>query len=161
MFRFANYLKSICVAAQRAPLATLAYTAVCFVVPWAVQCIEHPGDAVRFVRLATPWPAATRLMGEGVALVALAGLGLVMLGALVALYRRGQLAVPVWPTVALVCVGIGANSGWWVYEGFFDLPGCICGLAPMALSFLCELKAMEIAFQPGASGGYGRDAMFD
>ena len=64
MFRTANYLKSVCVAAQRAPGATLVYTAVCFLIPWVVQCVEHPSDAVRVVRLATPWPGATRLMGE-------------------------------------------------------------------------------------------------
>jgi hypothetical protein len=161
MFRFANYLKSVCLAAQRAPVAAIIYGGICFLVPWATQFVLHPSDMVRFVRLFTAWPSATALYGEFAALGMLAGLGLIQLAALVALYRRGQLPVPVWPTVALVCIGIGANGGWWVYRGFFDMQGALAGLAPMAVSFLCEGKAREIAFRPSWQGyGYGGDSTY-
>jgi hypothetical protein len=153
MFRLANYVKEVCLSAQRAPLAALAYTVICFLFPWAMQFVFHPSDTVRFVRLFIAWPTATVLLGEGVAVVALISLFVMQLGALIALYRRGQLPVPIWPTVALVCIGIGANGGWWVYEGFFDLPGALCGLAPMAASFLCEGRARAMGFRPGF--GYG------
>jgi hypothetical protein len=156
MFRFANYLRYVCLAAQRAPVAAVIYTGICFLMPWAMQFVLHPSDMVRFVRLFISWPSATVLVGEVAALGGLLGLGLLQLSALVAIYRRSQLPVPLWPTVALVVIGFAANGGWWIYSGFFDLGGALCGLAPLASSWLCEGKALDFAFRPsGQPAEYG------
>jgi len=126
--------------------------------PFVMQMVLHPSDAIRFQdwlqgqAIPQYFDGQMLMAGELAAIMAVAGLGVILLTALVVLYRRAQFAVTLWP-VAGVLVGLIGNAMWWVGEGSFDLTGALVGLLPLALTLIgeevCERLSQDFVFGPG------------
>jgi hypothetical protein len=158
LFRASTYIGALVTAILRAPGATGVIALVSWLVPFSVQFVLHPSDLIHFVRLIAPWPNVTLMYGELAAIAVLVALALIMLWAVVLFYRAAGIPIPLWPLIAFGMIALIGNSGWWVGRGFFDVSGALAGLAPTALLYFCETKALLIAFRPGYRGA--GDAMF-
>jgi hypothetical protein len=131
-------------------------------VPYAVQTVFHPSDAVKALAVLQGLPKpqffTAQQLGVGFieAIFALAVLAAALLVGTILFYRRAQLEVggPVaqpalWPLAAFTA-GILGNAAWLVGTGYFDIGGCIVGLSSAALTIggevLCEQLGRDFVF---------------
>jgi hypothetical protein len=112
--------------------------------PFAIQTVIHPSDAVGFQAWIQGLPVAefvsrqARATGLIIAVLVFVVLSLLHFGTLLLIYRRVQFVFSMWP-LGLLLIGFVANSLWWLRTGYFDLTGCLAGLAPLGIIVVCEI----------------------
>jgi hypothetical protein len=153
-----RYYGSLVEAFQRAVAPVLVIAVGWLLYPVALQTVVHPADAAGFGYWMEGQPvprfftSQALIAGEIKALLALAGLSLVLLVAVVLFYRQVKFAVPIWP-LAAVLVGVFGNGVWWGSTGYFDLLGALAGLTPLAMTVgceaVCEKLGQDFVFGPG------------
>jgi hypothetical protein len=126
--------------------------------PVSIATILHPADAIGFQAwlqgLDIPRYLTQRAVDTGFleALLALCILFMFHLVIVTLIYRKTQIMVHFWP-LALILVGIIANSIWWLVKGYFDPAGAMTGLTPVALA----IAAHGVAERLGADFVFGKN----
>jgi hypothetical protein len=142
------YGGSLAFGILRAPLAAAGLVLAWLAIPFAVQMIFNPSDAVGLQfylaggRQAVPHVFTNEMLNSGVlvAIVALGLLSLVLLALNVLFYglQNDEPLLPLWP-VALVLCGIVGNGVWWAGTGIFDPSGAVIGLMPVAATITVQM----------------------
>jgi hypothetical protein len=158
------YYGQLRVATARAGIAGWTVAANWVVLPFVVQTLMHPEDAIRLqLKLeGLPVPpfftAHQMVAGFAATVIALGVIVLLQMTCTVLFYRRAQIngnriACPVlWPLAALT--GLLGDAGWWYWTGSFDAGGGVIGLSSAALAvggeILCNKLGREFVFgKPG------------
>jgi hypothetical protein len=156
------YAGQLHVAAARAGLPGSVVAISWLALPFAIQTILHPVDALRAQYRLQGQPLPEFLTAQQItagcieAVIALAVICLVSLVCTVLFYRKAKItgariACPaLWPLAALV--GLLGNGGWFYWTGAFDTAGCVVGMSATALTvageLLCNKLGREFVFGP-------------
>jgi hypothetical protein len=157
------YAADVHVAASRGGVATGVVAAGWIAVPFGLQTLLHPGDAITLqlklqgIPVPSVLTAQQMVAGFVEAAIALGVLVLIQLVCTVLFYRRAKLGYgkitrpALWPLAALTA-GVLGNGAWLYATGAFDLGGCLIGFSSAVLTvggeIMCAKLGKEFVFGP-------------